>query len=265
MQILEGKTNAGKIVWGRVMHHKHVNMCSIGALGFYLMARFDMTGEKFDFSDNSKWFNRKLLVSSTHSKNFDKEISYQHYPTVLRSICLVLLIIIEKYFYFDRYYGNMDGELNGNLNSSKLENLGNWMLTQREECYSTKLSLRPIRVMAKQPERKGGYLCPRGTVVTPMELQKMVFTFVKDAKVHMAQLIAEGIYRSTAVGFIAMLEHTRVVIPQDAAEMIINGRTHYLFLNPIFSCKLFKDYVKVTTVSLDTIHGTEKTVDVFSD
>jgi glutamate racemase len=57
----------------------------------------------------------------------------------------------------------------------------------------------------------------------------------------------------------------RVVILQDAAEMIINGRTHYLFLNPIFSCKLFKDYVKVMMVALDTIHETENTVDVFSD
>jgi hypothetical protein len=102
---LEGKTNAGKIMWGRVMGHKHVNMCLIGALGLYLMARFDMTGEKFYFSDNSSWFNQKLLVSLTHEKNFDKEMSYQHYPTVLRSICLVLLIIIEKYFHFGRYYG----------------------------------------------------------------------------------------------------------------------------------------------------------------
>jgi hypothetical protein len=72
MQILEGKTNAGKIVWGCVMGHKHVNMCLIGALGFYLMERFDMTGEKFDLSYNSSWFNRKLLVSPTHLKNFDK-------------------------------------------------------------------------------------------------------------------------------------------------------------------------------------------------
>jgi hypothetical protein len=60
------------------------------------------------------------------------------------------------------------------------------------------------------------------------------------------------------MGFISMLEHMRVVI-------LINGRTHYLFLNPIFSCKLFKDYVKVMRVALDTIHETENTADVFSD
>jgi hypothetical protein len=34
MQILEGKTNNVKIVWGPTMRHKNVNMCSIGALGF---------------------------------------------------------------------------------------------------------------------------------------------------------------------------------------------------------------------------------------
>jgi hypothetical protein len=44
MQILEGKTNNGKIVRGRTMRLKNVNMCSIGALGFHLMSRFEVTG-----------------------------------------------------------------------------------------------------------------------------------------------------------------------------------------------------------------------------
>jgi hypothetical protein len=52
---------------------------------------------------------------------------------------------------------------------------------------------------------------------------------------------------------------------QDAAEMIINGRTNYLFLNPVFSCKLFTYNSKVMRVTFNTIHETEKTVDVFSD
>jgi hypothetical protein len=157
MQILEGKTNNGKIVWGRTMRHKNVSMCSIGALGFYLMSRFEVTGEIFDFETNKSWFNRKLLVSPTHAKTLDKEMSFQHYPIVLKQIFSGLGIVIEKYFHFGRFYGNMDGELNGDLSSAELENLGNWLMTQREECYSTKLPLRPMRVMAKHPERKGGY------------------------------------------------------------------------------------------------------------
>jgi hypothetical protein len=144
MQILEGKTDNGKIVWGRTMRHENMNMCSIGALGFYWMSRFEVTGEIFDFATNKSWFNRKMLVSPTHTKTLDKEMSFQHYPTVLKQICVALGIVIEKYFHFGRFYGNMDGELNGDLISSELENLGNWLMTQREDCYSTKFPLRPM-------------------------------------------------------------------------------------------------------------------------
>jgi hypothetical protein len=102
--------------------------------------------------------------------------------------------------------------------------------------------------MAKHPERKGGYFCARGIVVPPLELQKLVFPFVEKAKIKMAILIANGVYRHTYMGFINMLEHLRVVILQDAAEMLIAGRTHYLFLHEVFSCQLFKDSVKVMTM-----------------
>jgi hypothetical protein len=57
VQILEGKTNNGKIVWGCTMHQMNVNMCSIGALGFYWMSRFEVSGETFDFTQNKSWFN----------------------------------------------------------------------------------------------------------------------------------------------------------------------------------------------------------------
>jgi hypothetical protein len=50
------------------------------------------------------------------------------------------------------------------------------------------------------------------------------------------------------MGFINILEHLRVVILQDAAEMLIAGRTHYLFLHEVFSCQLFKEFVKVMTM-----------------
>jgi hypothetical protein len=146
-------------------------MCSIGALVFFLMSRFEVTGEILDFETNKSWFNRKLIFSPTHAKTLDKEMSFQHYPTVLKQICSALGIVIEKYFHFGRFYGNTDRELNGDLSSAELENLGNWLMNQREEYYSTKLPLRPMRVMEKHPERKGGYFCARGTVVPPVELQ----------------------------------------------------------------------------------------------
>ena len=60
-----GKANKDKVIYGRSMRHKEVEMCSIGALGLYLLTRFDVTDEiqHIDFSDNQTWFNRKLLKS----------------------------------------------------------------------------------------------------------------------------------------------------------------------------------------------------------
>jgi hypothetical protein len=58
----------------------------------------------------------------------------------------------------------------------------------------------------------------------------------------MTNLIAKVVYRPTDMGFINVLEHLRVVIIQDAAEMLISGRTHYLF-----------EFVKVVTITLETV------------
>jgi hypothetical protein len=186
------------------MRHKNVNMlCSIGALGFFLMSRFEVTEKIFDFATNKSWFNRKLPISPTRAKTLDKEMSFQHYPTVLKQIFSALVIVIEKYFHCRRLYGNMDGELNGDLSSSDLENLGNWLMTQREECNSTKLPLISMQVS------KGGYFSARGTVVPPVELQQLVFPFVEKARIKMATMIANCVYRPTAMVFINMLEHLR--------------------------------------------------------
>ena len=45
MRIATGKTNGLKTLYGRCIRHRNVNECAIGALGFYLMARFMQSGE----------------------------------------------------------------------------------------------------------------------------------------------------------------------------------------------------------------------------
>jgi hypothetical protein len=46
LQMTEGKTNGIATLFGRVMHHKNVDMCAYGALGLYLLARrFELTNE----------------------------------------------------------------------------------------------------------------------------------------------------------------------------------------------------------------------------
>jgi hypothetical protein len=60
LQMLEGKSNAGRTGWG---HHRDVHMCAIGGIGFYLLARFEHTKEEIDITENGKWFTRKLLIN----------------------------------------------------------------------------------------------------------------------------------------------------------------------------------------------------------
>ena len=65
LRVGEGKTVGNKCQFGKVMRHINVNMCAIGALGFWLFARFMVTDEveKMDFNDNKSWFNMKLLCT----------------------------------------------------------------------------------------------------------------------------------------------------------------------------------------------------------
>jgi hypothetical protein len=81
----------------------------------------------------------------------------------------------------------------------------------------------------------------------------------------MRTLIDKEVFRLTAMGFITMLEHLRVVILQDAADMIIDGRTHYLFLHLVFSYQLFKDFFKIMRVPLATVVEEEKSADAFGE
>ena len=72
LRVGEGKTVQNKCQFGKIMRHIDVNMCAMGALGFWLFARFMVTDEvkKMDFNKNESWFNMKLLcpVDKRNSK-----------------------------------------------------------------------------------------------------------------------------------------------------------------------------------------------------
>lgn len=64
-----GKTNRKKedCIVSRTMRHVEVEHCAIGALAFYLLARFWLTKEDeyFDFRDNASWDSVKLMIGQT--------------------------------------------------------------------------------------------------------------------------------------------------------------------------------------------------------
>ena len=70
MRIGFGKTIKGdKPLYARGIRHRDPIICHIGALGLWLMACFHIYNKmvQIDFSDNTSWFNMKLMIS-THDK-----------------------------------------------------------------------------------------------------------------------------------------------------------------------------------------------------
>jgi hypothetical protein len=67
------KTNLGTQLYGHVMRHKLVHLCSLGGIVFYLtfrfatMKEFDLYTAAKDWLDNKKWFDIKLLVDATRN------------------------------------------------------------------------------------------------------------------------------------------------------------------------------------------------------
>lgn len=86
MLIATGKTNHLKMLYGRVMRHKDFELCAIGASGIYLLARFKMTKEMFDFTNSSHWIDIKLLIDPM-STNFTEAIDNQTYVKAIKKIC----------------------------------------------------------------------------------------------------------------------------------------------------------------------------------
>ena len=66
----DAKISKGKTRYGKVMLHKLPELCSISALGLYLLVRFKVTKEvnQFDFLNNNSWFDQKLLISPSGKK-----------------------------------------------------------------------------------------------------------------------------------------------------------------------------------------------------
>jgi hypothetical protein len=86
------ETNGHMKLYGRVMRHREVNLCAVGALGLYLFARFHLAKEVIDFSTNSSWFDVKLLVQAG-SRNTVNGISDTNYAKAIKRVISPIVVI----------------------------------------------------------------------------------------------------------------------------------------------------------------------------
>ena len=89
--IAQGKTNDGRVLYGRFLWAKDPVMCTVGGYGLYLLERFEQTHEMSpppDFTNNDTWFDMKILIDANSSREGTrKEIDSLSYATLIRNIC----------------------------------------------------------------------------------------------------------------------------------------------------------------------------------
>ena len=238
MGIPEGKTTKDNKQYGRAMRHKDVLLCPIGALGFYLLLRFELTREFDrqncpDFRVNSEWFDIKLLINygTNHGRSGitpadarKHEIQHQCYIKTIKEIQKEKGIISNHYLHIGRVLGTHRLQYQ-ELLDDHIRQLGNWSTTVRDDCYSTKLPLTPLRAAAGFTDADGMYYSPRTAVEPPESLVKSIFPFAEEqlrlVKEERAEKMADkgGTYMATAVGFLELVIKLRPIILQDAAAI----------------------------------------------
>jgi hypothetical protein len=225
------------------MRHKHVWLCSLGGIVFYLGFRFAQTKEfdsytAEDWLDNKKWFDIKLLVDATRSDaDHSKPMANNTYADAIKATLKSLNIPSNHWVHLGRTLGPKILELLEE-ESDDIRRLGNWNPSIQESSYSIKLPLRPMRKLAGYTTANGMYFNARTTVIPSDELKmKTPFAFSLSIlpQVTAALLNDEGDTDSTgqtAIAFLKFMNQCSTIFLQDAAAMLIKKperRDHPLF------------------------------------
>lgn len=215
-----GKTNHGRMIYGRATRHKNVHLCPLGALSMYLMLRFQITKEfsdpTFNWIDNSAWFDIKLLVDVNRSNDFTKQMTTNTYAKAIAQVLKSLGIIKTHLSHIGRVLGTKILEML-EVESEEIRRLGNWNPSIQDSSYSTKLPMKPIRRLAGFSTGNGIHFNPRTVVEVPMSLQKAtpIGKWLFDAMERVAAANEHGGGKYTAQNFLQFLENLNIIFLQD--------------------------------------------------
>jgi Centromere DNA-binding protein complex CBF3 subunit, domain 2 len=150
-QIAQGKTNKGRLIYGRAIRHRDVRLCCIGALSFYLQYRLYVTNEFKDMTvedwfDNKKWFDIKLL-SDVYGESNMKEMSKDTYGPHVKAVLKRLGIPFSKRLHIGRNFGAKCLELLEEEQEA-IKQMGQWNQAMFDIAYSAKLPMGPMRKLA---------------------------------------------------------------------------------------------------------------------
>jgi hypothetical protein len=215
-------------------------MCSIGALALYFLMRFEATGElaRIDLTDFKSWFDIKCLTDHQRQDNTASvSLSSTFYKSIAKH-CKTLGFTAPHKVHFGRSEGPALMELEG-VPRAEIKVMGNWDPDTQESFYSAKMPFTAMRVMAGFKVREGSHYNPRTLVIPPVELQRMIYPEVEALE---EQIRVGHEDKTTARGFLDCMQQFRIILLQDVAVMMHQGRRHIAFHRPVFNCPTFREF-----------------------
>ena len=165
----------GRLETMGAFRNKDPLICPLGALGYYLLLRWDLTEEPFpDFTDRSRWHNTRLLLSAKDHQDVTAELSYSTQLDWITKLFSLIGLHTTKKTHLFRAAGAKMAELLG-VREDQISRAGRWTYSQMIGCYLTSLPLDFMRRMASHPVQPGGFKIQRATVTPPNKLLALIW------------------------------------------------------------------------------------------
>ncbi|ETK91048.1 hypothetical protein F441_23107 [Phytophthora nicotianae CJ01A1] len=170
----QGKTNQyGRREFGSCIRHRNVEVCPVGALGFYLFYRWGVQNEDIpNFLVPEEWYDIKVLKAG---KNKTTPMTYRaHYDATIKAFS-ALGIKSKAKTHAARGSGSRMAELAG-ASESQIRRLGRWNAGAMEDCYLTALPREAMRSLAGFSSDRHSFFLERAALTPPDSLQRRVFS-----------------------------------------------------------------------------------------
>lgn len=252
-QLATGKTNQfGRKNFGRVMRHKQVELCGVGAFAMYLALRFHITKEfehedrdavdeeddnsvvngLFKYSnwfDNQKWYDVKILIDAFNPKrDWTAMIRNNTYAQAMKSVLNELTLPSTHYVHLGRKIGPKRLELL-ETEAAQIDSLGGWANGMRDQRYSGKLPMEAIKQQAgyTNTRQKGGRVthlnARQGVTVPNVLLLATPFAFCYEARRYMEQEMSGWHVNRprphAAMAYLDLMHQLNTIFLQDMAAL----------------------------------------------
>jgi Centromere DNA-binding protein complex CBF3 subunit, domain 2/Transcriptional activator of glycolytic enzymes len=260
MTMRGSKTNQfGRLETIGAFRNKDPFICPLNALAFYLLFRWDLTEEPFpDFTERSRWYNTRLLLSSRGSSGggrgggsghrgggrggssaagITEQLSYSTQLEWTSKAFKLIRLNSGKKTHLPRPTVVKLAELKGVI-ESQITRAGRWNHDQMTGCYLTCLPHDFMRRMGGHPARQGCFEIRRAAVTPPDELLAMIWPELDRWEGRFGS--GDGqIDDLAASGFCMLLRHLREVILQDSVILMAAFPDHLIWTHRVFYCDAY--------------------------